>query len=396
MRLEVNNEYVTKPVYNVIGSVLGREEPDRWVLMGSHRDSWGPGAVDPSSSAAVMMEVSRGLGRLLTESDWRPRRTIMLCSFDAEEFGLIGSFEWAEDNRNILRDRAVMYIDLNNVVSGNYSFRARGSPVLTDLAFEASRLVEDPNTGQGKSLFDTWYKHYPSPSTPGKPDFKRLVFASDYVPLSKFVGVPSLDLGYTFRSIMISSNPVTHTIYDTFYWQKNFNDPEFKLHLAISQVCARMILGVADEHVLPFSLGYYKSALQQNLHSLSSQYSSELREGNVSLSYLEAAVNELSTKAEEFDSRKSDVKGDMESRLINNQMILLERSFIWPYGMPGRLWYRHVLFENRWHYGVPSFPGISEVLATIEETKDWDEVKRQVSIVTQSLREAARILVKPR
>ena len=396
VRLEVNNDYVTKPIYNVIGTVFGKDEPDRMVLMGSHRDAWVFGGVDPSSSSSVMMEVSRGIGELLTKTDWRPRRTIMLCSWGAEEFGLIGSFEWVEDNRNILRNRAVVYIDLNSVVSGNYSFLARGSPLLTELVYGKSRAVKDPNDPDGDdTLYDTWSKNYPAPFEPDKPDFGRMLFASDYVPLSKFVGVPSLDVAYTFQSKMRTSNPVSHTMYDTFYWQKTFNDPNFKIHLAIAQISARILVGVADEHVLPYNLMHYKSTLQVNVDLLEKQYTSALIEGNVTLMYLKEAVKTFSQSAEDFEARKAEVGSDADFatlRMLNDKMILMERSFIWPYGMPGRLWYRHVIFENRFHYGVPSFPGISEVLSTIEETKDWDEVKRQVSIVTQCLREAARVL----
>ena len=100
----------------MIGTILGKEEPDRLVLMGNHRDAWVFGGVDPSSGTAVMMEASRGIGELLTNTDWRPRRTIVFCSWGAEESGLIGSYERVEENRNMLRDRAAMYLNVDSAV----------------------------------------------------------------------------------------------------------------------------------------------------------------------------------------------------------------------------------------------------------------------------------------
>ena len=65
VKIEVNVPNTRQDVYNVIGTIYGKEEPDRWVLIGNHRDAWGFGAVDASSGTAAMMEISRGLKDLL-------------------------------------------------------------------------------------------------------------------------------------------------------------------------------------------------------------------------------------------------------------------------------------------------------------------------------------------
>ena len=398
MRLEVNNQFVTLPAYNVIGTILGKEEPDRLVLMGNHRDAWVFGGVDPSSGSAVMMEVSRGLGKLLTETDWRPRRTIMFCSWGAEEYGLIGSYEWVEENRNMLRDRAVMYLNVDSAVSGNYSFRANGNPSLKSLVYQESTSVKDPNElDKEATLYDRWSKKYPSSSTPGKPYFGGLGSGSDYAPFSHFIGVPSIDMSYRFKSMNRSLYPVYHTVHDTFYWQKTFNDPHFTTHLAMSQIGARILLEAADTRIFPYNLVDYKIALKRNLETLDTQYKSILMKGNVTLDYLAREVENFSKSADAFERRKeeaADIQDFAKLRILNDQMMNMERAFIWPFGLPGRTRVRHVLFAPQMHniYGSSSFPGITDALFDIDKTNNWKLVKEQVSIAITCVREASKIL----
>ena len=396
--LEVNNQFVTKPAINVIGTITGREEPDRLVLMGNHRDAWVFGGVDPSSGTAVMMEMSRGIGELLKTTDWRPRRSIVFCSWGAEEYGLIGSYEWVEENRNMLRDRAVMYLNADSAVRGNYSFGANGNPGLRSLVFQESKLLKDPNGNEKEeSLYDRWSRKYPSPSAPGKPKFGGLGSGSDYAPFSNFIGVPSIDMKYEFDSMNRTLYPVYHTVHDTFYWQKTFVDPNFKTHLLMSQIGARIVMEAADSPVLPFNLVDYKDAVKSNLASLDNNYRSLLEKGNVTLEHLVREVETFSRNADAFEQRKaeaSDMQDFAKLRRLNDQMMDMERAFIWPYGLPGRRQTRHVLFAPEMHntYGSSSFPGITDALFDIEKTNNWKQVKQQVSIAITCVREAAKIL----
>ncbi|KAL9983851.1 hypothetical protein ACROYT_G006092 [Oculina patagonica] len=398
VRLEVNNQFVTKPAFNVIGTIIGKEEPDRLVLMGNHRDAWVFGGVDPSSGTAVMMEVTRGIGELLANTDWRPRRTIVFCSWGAEEFGLIGSYEWVEENRNMLRDRAVMYLNADSAVAGNYSFGANGNPSLKSLVYQQSAFVKDPNAHDKEaSLYDSWSIKYPSSSEPGKPHFGGLGSGSDYAPFSHFIGIPSIDMSYRFRSLDRSLYPVYHTVHDTFYWQKTFNDPHFTTHLSMSQIGARIVLEAADTRILPYNLTDYKKALESSLAALDKHYKSLLLQGNVTLEYLAREIENFSRNAEEFEKRKaeaSDTQDFAKLRMLNDQMMSMERAFIWPLGLPGRKLVRHVLFAPQMHniYGSSSFPGITDALFDIEKTNNWKLVKEQVSIAITCVREAGKIL----
>ncbi|KAL9983852.1 hypothetical protein ACROYT_G006093 [Oculina patagonica] len=401
VRLEVNNQFVTKPVFNVIGTIIGKEEPDRLVLMGNHRDAWVFGGVDPSSGTAVMMEVSRGIGELLTNTDWRPRRTIVFCSWAAEESGLIGSYEWVEENRNMLRDRAVMYLNADSAVAGNYSFGANGNPSLKSLVYQQSAFVKDPNAHDKEaSLYDSWSIKYPSSSEPGRPHYGNLGAGSDYVPFSHFIGVPSIDMSYRFKSLGRSLYPVYHTVHDTFYWQKTFNDPHFTTHLSMSQIGARIVLEAADTRILPYNLTDYKQALKISFTALEKQFKSLLLQGNVTLEYLAREIENFSRNADNFEKRKteaSDTQDFAKLRMLNDQMMTMERAFIWPFGLPGtvaRKLVRHVLFAPRLHnnYGSATFPGITDALFDIEKTNNWKVVKEQVSIAITCVREAGKIL----
>uniref|UniRef100_A0A8B9F8C3 N-acetylated alpha-linked acidic dipeptidase 2 n=1 Tax=Amazona collaria TaxID=241587 RepID=A0A8B9F8C3_9PSIT len=75
----------------------GYPAKDRYIILGGHRDAWVFGGIDPTTGAAVLQEIVRSFGKMKMEG-WRPKRTIIFASWDAEEFGLLGSTEWAEVN----------------------------------------------------------------------------------------------------------------------------------------------------------------------------------------------------------------------------------------------------------------------------------------------------------
>ncbi|KAJ7370495.1 hypothetical protein OS493_032061 [Desmophyllum pertusum] len=257
-------------------------------------------------------------------------------------------------------------------------------------------LVKDPNAhDKDTSLYDRWLSKFPSAS--GKPHFGGLGSGSDYTPFSNFIGVPSIDMHYSFNSMNVSFYTVYHTVHDTFYWQKTFNDPHFTTHLSMSQIGARIVLEAADTPILPYNLTDYKEALKGNLESLQKDYKSLLLKGNVTLDHLSREVTKFSSNADAFEQRKamaSDIQDFAKLRMLNDQMMSMERAFIWPFGLPGRKSYRHVLFAPQMHnaYGSASFPGITDALFDIDKTNNWKLVKEQVSIVITCVREAGKIL----
>jgi len=163
----VNNKYTRANAVNVLGYITGSVEPDRYVIIGGHRDAWAYGALDPNTGTAVTVEVARILSKFKNEG-WRPRRTIVICSWGAEEFGLIGSYEWVEQNLKKLSARTVAYLNLDTVVTGNYSLDMGALPILNTVTTEAAKSVETPNQS-GKSLFEEWREASPDPDDNTKP-----------------------------------------------------------------------------------------------------------------------------------------------------------------------------------------------------------------------------------
>ena len=165
----------------------------------------------------------------------------------------------------------------------------------------------------------------------------------------------------------------------------------------MSQIVARIVLEAADTPILPYNLMDYKEALESNFEALEKFYKSLLLQGNVTLDHLANQIKQFSRNAVAFEKRKAEARNTQDFaklRILNDQMMNMERAFIWPFGLPGRKIIRHVLFAPQMHnnYGSSSFPGITDALFDIEKTNDWKLVKEQVSIAITCVREAGKIL----
>lgn len=157
MRLKVHNQLKQKTVYNVIGVLKGSLEADRYVILGNHRDSWGFGALDASSGTAALLEVTRVFGKLHKEHNWTPRRTMIFCSWGAEEFGLIGSTEWVEHHINLLSQRTAAYINVDTCISGPNFFPDASPSLMSILRSVSSMVPYIPHSN--KSIYKSWEEH---------------------------------------------------------------------------------------------------------------------------------------------------------------------------------------------------------------------------------------------
>ena len=381
----------------MIGTIFGKENPDRYIIVGNHRDSWSFGAVDALSGTSVTNEMARVLGTLLKKG-WRPRRTIKICSWGGEEFNLIGSHEWVEENANILTERAVAYINLDIAVCGDYVLRARGSPLFRQITHKLSKQIKDPKNTEGKdTMYDIWLKRTPSYTNNNEPMLFNLFSASDYVPFYQYLGVPCGDFGYWFGYGDRSSlYPVYHTQQDTFYWMKTFVDQKFEVHKAMTQFGGGMLLDLADEPLLPLDIINYALALNFSFHVVAS--SPKFAANNISLSTLQEAISGFLAASQKFESRKSDptlVERPSVLRTINDQMVRVEKAFIYPYGLPGSKQARHVAFNFGFHNiepGRATFPGVTEALHLAEKSGDWNLVRQQLSIAVYCVESATRVL----
>ena len=397
VELEINNKLEEKPIYNVIGTIYGQDEPDRYVIIGNHRDSWSFGAVDALSGTTVTNEIARVLGMLLRKG-WRPRRTIKICSWGGEEFNLIGSHEWVEENANILTERAVAYINLDIAVCGNYVLRARASPLFKQITHKWAKEVKDPNNTEGSdTMYDIWLRRTPSDTNKNEPMILNLFSSSDYVSFYQYLGVPCGDFGYWFGYDKTSSlYPVYHTQQDTFYWVKQFIDQKFEVHKAMTQFSGGIILDIADQPLIPFDIWNYALALNNSFHILAS--SPKFSANGIPLTDLHDAIAKFLKASRMFESIKSDpaiLKSPSKLRMINDQTVKVEMAFIYPYGLPGSRQSRHVAFNFGFHnlqFGKATFPGVTEALHMADMSGDWDLVRKQLSIAIYCVQRATRVL----
>src|SRR5215218_10818233 len=258
LRLKTDMDYKIRKIWNVIARIEGNEEKDRWVILGNHRDAWVFGAVDPNSGTSAMLELGRGFGELLKKG-WKPRRTIILCSWDAEEYGLVGSTEWAEEMADELRAKAVAYLNLDAAVSGA-NFGASSVPSLWKLMRGATRDVKDPKTG--KSVYQQWQDRARENRAEGDQDMREarigsLGSGSDYTPFLQHLGIASTDMGFN------GDYGVYHSAYDSFYWMDHFGDPGFNYHVAAAQLWGTLAMRLADADGLQFDYSDYASQIRE-------------------------------------------------------------------------------------------------------------------------------------
>ena len=393
LRMEVNNKLETKSIYNVIGQIRGAEEPDRYVLMGNHRDAWVFGAADAASGTSVLMEVSRGLGELL-KSGWRPRRTIMLCSWDAEELLVIGSTEWVEENARILQDRAVGYLNMDVAVNGNFSIRVDANPLLQDVAISLTKEVCDPTVPHTcKSMYDVMLERDVTKHVNCSPVCDNLTFGSDFASFYQFIGVSSADWSYIFGGIqgIRRTYPVYHSIHDSFYWIKHFVDPEFKIHLAVAKYTGIFLLKLSDSYLLPFNTKTYSEILQSKAVTLETNV--HLQANNISTAAFSRAVRNFAENSRDFERKKINI-GSENLRMVNDQMMQIEKAFIQTVEVNDPKQLRHVIYGANLSnlYRGKTFPRVHHALKMAGETGDWELVKKEISLLTYSINSAANVI----
>ncbi|XP_037696959.1 putative N-acetylated-alpha-linked acidic dipeptidase [Choloepus didactylus] len=392
-------------IYNVIGTLKGSVEPDRYVILGGHRDSWGFGGIDPQSGASVVHEIVRSFGKL-SKKGWKPRRTILFASWDAEEFGLLGSTEWAEENSKLLQERAVAYINADSSIEGNYTLRVDCTPLMHRLVYNIAKELQSPDKDfEGKSLYESWKEKSPSQEFDNRPRINKLGSGNDFEVFFQRLGIASGRVRYTkhWATSTLSGYPLYHSIYETYELVEKFYDPTFKYHLTVAKFRGGMVFELANSIVLPFDCRDYAILLRKHadqIYNISLKHPQEMHMYSVSFDSLFSAINNFTEIATKFSEKllRMDKTNPILLRIMNDQLMFLERAFIDPLGLPGRPFYRHVIYAPSSHnkYSGMSFPGIDDALFDIENKVDppkaWGEVKRQISIAAFTVQAAAETL----
>jgi len=418
VHLKILSDWNQKTVYDVIAKVRGAQEPERWILRGNHHDAWVFGATDPLSGQVALMAEAQSIGKLL-KSGWRPRRTLVYASWDGEEPGLLGSTAWAELHAAELGTKAVLYI--NSDMNGRGFLVAGGGHGLQRFASEAARDVQDPETGASvlaRAAAKQNVNNYEAAlhTAPGTElVLGTLGSGSDFVPFLHHLGIPSLDVGFAGEE----DYGVYHSAYDSFDHFQRFVDPGFRYGVALAEVTGRMVLRAAQGALLPSQEGGFAASVSvydDELHKLvdgmraKSLELSALLDADafrltsdpakprapptriavpaLNFAELDAAVEKLQQSAKAFDRRyaelaSDDAGGAAERQRLNAALTVLERSLLDSDGLPGRPWYRHVVYAPGvlTGYGAKTLPGIREAI----EAHRWDEAERNIGVAVHAL-----------
>ncbi len=404
VHMHLEQDYKLRTIWDVIGTIEGTDPAakDAWVVAGNHRDAWVYGAVDPNSGTAAMLEAVHGLGELVKQG-WKPARTIVIASWDAEEEGLMGSTEWAEAHEAQLH-HAIAYFNMDVGVSGP-SFNASAVPSLKQFIRDVTREVPSP---KGGTVYEHWKEDQtsnprrrgtaanpfsaPSNSTINAEDVRvgDLGSGSDYTPFIQHLGVPSTDMG--------SDGPygVYHSTFDDYDWFVRNADPTFVYEQQQARVFGLEILHMADTEILPYDyrlygrevLSYVTAAqARANAVGLHVNFDAALRAatrfqtaGDRTYLRQSALTSGANGRNPQALDRLNVALRDTETALLNDQ------------GLPKRPWFRHTIYApgEFTGYAAVVIPGVNEGI----DAEDSARTQAQLEALTAALTRASSVLEK--
>jgi N-acetylated-alpha-linked acidic dipeptidase len=430
VHLKVKSDWSLKRVHDIVVRIPGSLYPDEWVIRGNHYDAWVNGAEDPLSGFAPEMEEVRALGELLKQG-WKPKRTIIYCAWDGEEEGLLGSTEWAETHASELKQKAVAYI--NSDGNGRGYLWVGGSHSLEKFINGVARDIQDP-----EKRMSVWkrsqLRRIKDASKPEDRDKVRqrtdwrisaLGSGSDYTAFIDHLGVASLNLGYGGED----GGGIYHSIYDDFYWYTHFSDTDFSYGRALAQTAGTAVIRLADADVLPFDFKAVAEIVQKYLDevkNLLKKTQEDIRERNKEISEgvftatadpkkvyvpptleevpphlnfapLENASDSLTRSSDRYAMALKKVQeGSVKSPTgytfiaLNLKLIQSERRLTDSTGLPGRPWFKHMIYAPGAYtgYGVKTLPGVRESI----EQKKWEEAESEIARVARTIENEAALI----
>ncbi|MFQ5739830.1 MAG: M28 family metallopeptidase [Acidobacteriota bacterium] len=417
VHLKVEFNWDIASAYDVIAKLPGSEKPDQWIIRGNHHDAWVNGAKDPVSGMAALMEEARAIG-VLAKGGWAPGRTLVYAAWDAEEPGLIGSTEWVEAHADLLRGKAVVYI--NSDSNGRGFLSVGGSHTLEKFINQVARDVVDPQ--KAVSVWERWRaRRLAGQSLEARQDTRKredlriaaLGSGSDYTPFLQHLGIASLNIGFGGED----RGGSYHSIYDSFDHYARFADPTFQYGVALAQVCGRAVLRLANSEILPFEFTRFADTIQTyvgELTELTKEMRSQTADRNwrienhvdviasdplqpygapplqdpvpfLNFAPLKNAAAGVEKSAAEYDTALAQLgNGDSVKRKgVDEILMRLEQSLTSRSGLPGRPWYTHYIYAPGFYtgYGVKTLPAVREAI----EMRKWKEAEEQITATAQIL-----------
>lgn len=398
-------EWKNRPLFNVVARIPGATRPDEWVIFGNHHDAWAMGADDPISGASALMETARGLGELL-KTGWRPSRTIVMALWDGEEWGLLGSTEWAEKHNAELKQKAAIYINTDG--TGKGWLNTGGSHSLQQLMGEVAKEVMDPRTG--KPVFDEARRRAVLSEAEG--DARKAAEAdpalrlsplgsgSDFTPFLQHLTVSVLNVSFGGES----PGGVYHSAYDTVKWYQTFSDGDYSYGRTLSQLTGTLIMRLADAPVLPFQFTDTADTLMRYVVELETLAAAK-KESQVDMRLVRNAVESLRAAAQDFEKAYASVgRANTQALLAKKQLQQLNLLLLTSEqrlgnrdGLPRRDWFKHQIYAPGFYtgYGVKTMPQIREGLEENRFTEAQGGVRTvsaAINALAAQVNDAARAL----
>ncbi len=426
VHLKVESNWNIVPCYDVIAMIKGSQYPDEWVIRGNHHDAWVNGANDPISGQAALLEEAKSIGELV-KTGWRPKRTLVYCSWDGEEPALLGSTEWAEDHGDELKQKCVLYINSDD--NGRGFLGAGGSHALNNFITEVARDVNDPQTNvsvlQRTLAADvvnaSTSKAKKEAMSKNAIELDALGSGSDFSSFLQHLGVPALNLGFGGED----GGGEYHSVYDSYDDYRRFKDPSFQYGVALSKTAGHAALRMADADILPFDFrslyttinGYTtelinmvadlrestkleNEILKTNDYALAADTANYIappkQKSEVPFIDFSSLQNALAFLQKSTDSLNvywnKSISSSTDHDALNKALYEGEQQLLLPDGLPRRSWYKHAIYAPGFYtgYGVKTLPGIREAI----EQRNWNEAAEQINIAAAAVNKLAAYLQK--
>jgi len=393
-RIAVTTDATTNPykqIWDTFGTIRGGEFPDEMVIIGGHRDAWGPGAADNVSGTVSVLEAARVIAEQV-KAGKRPKRTIVFATWDAEEWGLIGSTEFVEEDSLRLTRSAVAYLNQDDVAQGP-NFGGGGSPSLRALLRDVARNVPDPG-GQG-SVYDVWRKRANLAADTLEPQMGDPGGGSDFAGFYNHLGIPIADWGFGGPA------GVYHSAYDSYHWMTKFGDPTFEFHAANARIGVAALLRIANAEILPYD--YVEYARTMRRFSTQVERSIADKHWKMSGGVLNGAVGRMESAAVAFNAARDRALAAQLSptiaKQVNATLLGVERQLTRPQGLVTRPWFRNLVYasdENN-GYSTMVLPSVNEAIRLGDESmveREIADLVQRFDLATQVLQVATGLLKK--
>ncbi|MCL4214749.1 MAG: M28 family peptidase [Gemmatimonadales bacterium] len=344
-----------KPIWNTYGIIRGTDFPDEMVLVGAHRDAWSPGAQDNVSGTVSVVEAARAVAEQM-KSGWRPRRTLVFATWDAEEWGLVGSSEYVEDDSLRLMRGAVAYLNQDGAAGGP-NFGGGGTPTLRATLRDITKGIADPSGGG--SVYDVWRARSrvaegaePAMGDPGG--------GSDFAGFYNHLGIPHSDWGFG------GASGIYHSNFDSYTFMERFGDPGYRYHAAAARIGTAMMMRLANADVLPYDYVEFARTMRTYLAPIDRNLAAKGWPG--SSAPLAAAIDRMERAAIAFAAARDQAlqRGLSRAQQVatNASLLKVERAMTRPEGLRTRPWYRNLIYvadvDNG--YGNMVFPSVNEAI----------------------------------